>query len=223
MSALSLIFCAVLAAVSPEKPKAEVSRASFVLPHIDLVRKPSTAPTAMIKGIVRVKMGAFVRDCVKCPILRMCCLLELNGQLVCREAFFKSPNGSERLTKSEITAAIKASCSFSAAYAAMSSEERKEAIADPSCFTPLLPEVTSRIYSPGCSYGDPRNERDCFFRLSRLKGDARIMLTHLEMWQNGVCIGSYDSSRTGLGKYEIPKDWYVPKKYPQRFKYEDAR
>jgi len=49
------------------------------------------------------------------------------------------------------------------------------------------------------------------------------LLYRIEVWQNGVRAAAYDSSRAGLGSYEIPDDWHLWKKYPQKFKYADIR
>ena len=45
----------------------------------------------------------------------------------------------------------------------------------------------------------------------------------LELWQNGVMVASWESSKAGLGKYALPADWYAWQKYPQKFKYVDVR
>lgn len=218
MSAVSLVLCAVLAAVAPaEAPKAEIGRVHFVLPRVYLDRKPNSAPSALIRGAVRVAMGAFVRDSVHCPVMRMTCLCEQAGELVCYQGLFNRPDSCERLSTSEIGEA------FRNAGIKLAGEDRKTATTDPARFTPLLREVTSRAYVPACIYGVPQDERKGFFRLNRLAGEARLLLTHLEMWQNGVLIGRFETSRAGLGRYDIPKDWYLPRKYPQKFRYAEGR
>ena len=219
MSAVSLLLCAVLAAVCPaeEQPKAEIGRVHFVLPRVYLARKPNAAPSALIRGVVRVAMGAVVRDSVHCPVMRMTCLCEQGGELVCYQGLFNRPDSYERLSSSEIDEA------FRNAGVKLTGEDRKAAVSDPARFTPFLREVMSRAYVPTCMYGVPQEERKGFFRLNRLAGETRLLLTHLEMWQNGALIGGWESSRTGLGRFELPKDWYLPRKYPQKFKYAEGR
>ena len=63
-----------------------------------------------------------------------------------------------------------------------------------------------------------------FFRIGKATAaPPKVLLFRLELWQNGVLAAAYDSSRTGLGAYDIPADWFAWRKYPQKFRYFDAR
>ena len=52
---------------------------------------------------------------------------------------------------------------------------------------------------------------------------AGVSVTDIQLWQNGVMVASWESSKAGLGKYALPADWYAWQKYPQKFKYVDVR
>ena len=58
-----------------------------------------------------------------------------------------------------------------------------------------------------------------FFRIGKTAMTPKVLLFRLELWQNGALAGVYESSRTGLGAYDIPADWSVWRKYPQKFRY----
>ena len=104
----------------------------------------------------------------------------------------------------------------------MGFSDTMKALSDPARFSRVLPEVSRKAYSTAV-YGTAESNRG-FFRVGKTTtAPPKVLLFRLELWQNGALAASYDSSRTGLGAYDIPADWFVWRKYPQKFRYFDAR
>ena len=212
-----LAILSLVAALAAEPaPKAEVERVRYILPNISLWKPSPAAQTGYIGGGVRVSFGGFSKASVHCLVLHVSCLCEQNGALVCYHGFWDKLNTYERLMQSDVAKV------FKDMGVKLTGETRKSMMNDPKAFTPYLPEVLRDRYSMICTYGDPKQKGRGFFRLSKLIGPTKLLLVHLEVWQNGTMIGEYESSHTGLGKYGLPSDWHFWKKYPQKFKYVDA-
>lgn len=190
-------------------PKAEISNVRFGATKL-MVAKATSGSSHYIRGPLRVDMS-FKRPQVRKPLLRIACLCEVNGTLACYSGLWDRPGTNRRLERSEVSAA------FRLAGMELSAKERAAAMSDPKRISPLLGEVLKGPYQCA-SYGDA-SANGGFFRIS---GTPRVLLCRFELWQNGVLVGSSDSSRTGLGGYDIPDDWYEWKKYPRKFKYVDS-
>ena len=215
MTAALTALLAALALAAPEQPQPEIARVRFVTPKLTVSRERADSPSAAICGQLRVDMSGFARDHVKKPVLRIACLCEIDGELVCFNGFWDRPNTYSRMTASAVSEAYrKAGLKFTG-------EDRKAAQSDPARFTPLLPEVTKDGYAT-CTYGAPGLNRGGYFRLTRVTASPKILLTRLEVWQNGGLVGFHESPRAGLGKYDLPDDWHAWRKYPQKFKYVDS-
>ena len=199
----------VAALTAGSAPKAEISNVRFGATKL-MVTKATAGSSHYIRGPLRVDMS-FKRPQARKPLLRIACLCEVNGALTCYSGLWDAPNTNRRFGRSEATRA------FKQAGVVLSAQERESALADPKRLSPLLGEVMKSAYQCA-SYGDT-SANGGFFRVS---GVPRILLCRFELWQNGVLVGSSDSSRTGLGGYDIPDDWYAWKKYPQKFKYVDS-
>lgn len=210
MIATLLVLAAALSAASA--PKAEV-RSVRLTPSKLIVSREKAGSDVLVTGQIRVDMS-FARNTVRKPVLRLACLCEANGVLSVNTILLDRPRTCEGMRRSEVMNA------FKAAGVDIPSKDRERAYSDPAMFTPFLPEVTKDAYAAAV-YGSADVKRG-FFRLGRSETMPKVLLFRLELWQNGVLAASYDSSRTGLGKYEIPADWHVWKKYPQKFKYADV-
>ena len=208
LAVLSLV--AALAAVPT--PPAEVSNVRFGSSKL-MLAKAKTGSTLYLRGPLRVDMS-FKKPQARKPILRIACLCEVNGVLTCYSGLWDKLNTNRKLERSEIAQA------FKAAGAEPPAAERAAAYADPKRISPLLSEVLRDKYARA-SYGDT-SENGGFFRIGGGANGTRLLLCRFELWQNGHLVGSSDSSRAGLGAYDIPDDWHVWKKYPQKFKYVDA-
>ena len=210
MNALASLFVAALAASAPQ---AEIRNVRISSPKILLSREKSDSDV-QVAGQFKVEMS-FAKKTAKKPVVRLACLCEVNGTLIANCIFLDKPDTNKGLSRSEIQAALKAS------GLKESGKESEKFRADPSKFTPFLSEVSKETYM-SATYGTPELNRG-FFRLGRSKAIPKLLLFRIEVWQNGVLVAKHDSSRTGLGAYDIPADWYEWKKYPQKFKYAEIR
>ena len=205
---------AVLAALTAATPRPEVRNVRISSPKIALSRERADSEV-QLTGQFKVEMS-FPKNTVKKPVMRLACLCEVNGALVANGIFLDRPETSRGMSRSEIQAA------FKDAGLTFPSKEREKFLSDPAQFTPYLAEVSKTVYA-SAKYGTA-DLKHGFFRLGRSeKQQPRLLLYRIEVWQNGALAASFDSSRNGLGNYEIPDDWHVWKKYPQKFKYVDFR
>ena len=210
MSVLASLLIAALAAAAPQ---AEIRNVRISSPKIMLSREKSGSDV-QVAGQFKVEMS-FAKKTAKKPVVRLACLSEVGGALLANCIFLDKPDSNKGLSRSEIAAALKVS------GVASGSKETERSGADPAKFTPYLAEVTKDAYLSAI-YGTAELNRG-FFRLGRSEKMPRLLLYRIEVWQNGVMVAKFDSSRTGLGAYEIPADWHEWKKYPQKFKYVEIR
>ena len=210
MSASALCLFAALAAAAPQ---AEVRNVRISSPRILLSREKSESDV-QVAGQFKVDMS-FARSTAKKPVVRLACLCEANGELVANCIFLDRPDTNSGMSRSEIQAALKAS---GLKEGAVDGERFRT---DPSKFTPHLAEVAKAAYM-SANYGTSGLGRG-FFRLGRSKQMPKLLLYRIEVWQNGLCVAKHESSRTGLGAYDIPPDWHEWKRYPKKFKYAEIR
>ena len=210
MNASVLCLFAALAAAAPQ---AEVRNVRIASPKVLLSREKSDSDV-QVSGQFKVDMS-FAKRTAKKPVVRLACLCEVNGTLVANCIFLDKLDTDRGLSRSEIQAAFKASGLKDRA------KESERFRTDPAQFTPYLGEVAKEAYA-SATYGTSELNRG-FFRLGRSKKMPKLLLYRIEVWQNGVLVAKHDSSRTGLGAYDIPADWYEWKKYPQKFKYAEIR
>ena len=208
--ALSLL-AAALAAGQPTQ-QAEIRNVRITSPKITVSRARSDSE-AFACGQVRVEMSS-AKKTVKKPVLRLVCLCEVGGALSVREILLDRPGTNQGMKRAEIAAA------FKRAGVEIPPKERDAWLTDPAKFSPYLPEV-SRPAAVAAVYG-AADAHGGFFSLGRSASSIpRVLLARVEIWQNGVLAAGVESSRTGLGSYEIPADWHVRLKYPQKFAYAD--
>jgi len=212
MTTLAILLAAAMV-VAPAAPQAEIRNVRIFTPKIQAFRE-KTGSDVTVGGQIRVDMF-FSQRTVRKPVMRMVCLCEADGELTVHTVFLDRPRTCDGMSRSAILSA------FKNAGVEVSYKERDAYLSDPAKFTPFLPEVTKDAYTAAV-YGAV-NVRHGFFRLGRSQTLPKVLLYRIEIWQNGVCAASCDSSRTGLGAYEIPADWHLWKKYPQKFKYADIR
>lgn len=213
MIATSFIIAAAMMTVFTNAPSAaEIRNVRFASPRLAVSRPRADSSSAVIYGRLRVDMG-FAKATARKPVLRIVCLCEAGGSLVCYQGLWDRPNTYRRLERSEIMAAFR-----DAGYEP-SPAERETAYRDPATITRFLPEVSKTAYS-ATTYGSSDIDRG-FFRIDQPGTQTKVLLFRLELWQNGNLVGSYDSPKTGLGKYELPDDWHVWKRYRQKFRYID--
>ena len=210
---IALAFCLAAALAAAPTPQAEVRNVRISSPKIVLSREKSGSEVQVV-GQFKVDMS-FAKKMAKKPVMRLTCLCEVNGALIASSIFLDKPETNRGLNRSEILAALKAS------GVKEGSKEGESFRADPAKFTPYLGEVAKEAYM-SATYGTPDLGKG-FFRLGRSEKMPRMLLYRIEVWQNGLCVAKYESSRTGLGAYDIPADWHEWKKYPQKFKYMEIR
>ena len=209
MSFLGLFLLAARVAA----PQAEVRNVRISSPKILLSREKSESEV-QVAGQFKVEMS-FAKKTAKKPVVRLACLSEIDGALVANCIFLDKPGTGKGMNRSEIAGALKLS------GAEIPWKERERMQADPSKFTPYLPEVVRETYVSAI-YGTA-DIRHGFFRFGRSEKPPKVLLYRIEVWQNGVLAAKFDSSRTGLGAYDIPADWHEWKKYPQKFRYAEIR
>ena len=202
----------LLAAALPlaSSQKAEVCCVRFRTSRLAIVRETSEAQPK-VGGALRVDFS-FRSQSVRKPILRIACLCEEQGELVCHGGLWDRLDTYQPMDRSEVTRLFKV-----AEY--KSPPDRREADpVDPKLISSLTGLVSRDAYALA-TYGESDPARG-FFSL-KAKGMPRLLLYRLEIWQNGVQVAAYDSPRTGLGRMSIPKDWHAWRKYPSLFRYED--
>ena len=209
----ALAFCLAAALAAAPTPQAEVGNVRISSPKILLSREKSGSDVQVV-GQFKVDMS-FAKKTAKKPVVRLTCLCEVNGALVASSIFLDKPETNRGLNRSEIAAALKVS------GVKEGSKESESFRTDPAKFTPHLGEVSKDAYT-SATYGT-MNLNKGLFRLGRAEKMPRMLLYRIEVWQNGLCVAKFDSSRTGLGAYDIPPDWHEWKKYPQKFKYVEIR
>ena len=210
---IALVFCLVAALAAAPTPQAEVRNVRISSPKILLSREKSDSDVQVV-GQFKVDMS-FAKKTAKKPVMRLACLCEVKGALIANCIFLDKPDTNKGLNRSEISTALKAS------GVKEGSKEGESFRADPARFTPYLGEVSKEAYM-SATYGTSDLDKG-FFRLGRAEKMPRMLLYRIEVWQNGFCVAKYESSRTGLGSYAIPPDWYEWKKYPQKFRYVEIR
>lgn len=209
MSIPGLILLAALAAA----PQAEIRNVRISSPKL-LVSREKAESENQVTGQFKVEMS-FAKKTAKKPVVRLACLSEIDGALVANCVFLDRPGTEKGMNRSEIAGALKAS------GVEIPWKDRERMQADPSKFTPYLPEVVRETYASAI-YGTA-DIRHGFFRFGRSEKPPKVLLYRIEVWQNGVLAAKFDSSRTGLGAYDIPADWHEWKKYPQKFRYAEIR
>lgn len=213
MTLTHLLLFAALTASPSAAPKAEIRNVRIISPKI-FVSREHAGKEALVTGQFRVDMS-FSKNTARKPVLRLSCLCEADGALSVHTVFLDRPRTTEGMRRSAIMEA------YRNAQVEIPFKEREQAYADPAKFTPHLPEVTRGAYS-GAVYGTGEIGRG-FFRLGRSGSLPKVILHRVEVWQNGALAASSESSRSGLGRYDIPDDWYEWKRHPQKFKYVDIR
>jgi len=212
MTAVKSIFV-LAAALSCSAPKSEVQRACIHTPRFAISSSKSGSGFSAF-GEFRVDMSIPGRKMVKRPVLRLVSLCEVNGGLVAHNLFLDAPNTNVPMKRSDIMRSYKES------GADIPNGERDAACFDPARFTPCLCCVSADSFKSAI-YGSSKSSRG-FFRLGRCTVPPKLLLYRLELWQGGAMVTSWESSKTGLGKYSLPNDWHVWRKYPQLFKYVDV-
>ena len=202
MSMLATMVAALLAAVYVEVPKTNVRNVRFPAPTLMLTRAKSGS-SAFVHGPIHVNM-AFDSSPVRKPLLRIICLCEVNGELQWMDGLWDKPLTNAKLSRSDLTAAFKAA-------------GRDTICSEAICVSSVMPEVGVEPYKAAI-YGEASNGKG-FFRLDRSAANAKLLLYRYEVWQNGVLAEAWESSRTGLGKYDIPPDWFVRGRYQRKFRY----
>ena len=201
------------AALVSAAPKAEVRNVRISTPKLTVSRAKSTS-NAVVTGQFHIDMS-FARATAKTPGVRLTAVCEQDGALVAYNAFLDKPNTNTAMKRGDIMGA------FRSAGIEIPTKEREQAYSDPTRFTTLLPEVSKDAYSSAV-YGTSESDRG-FFRLGKCVSPPKIVVYRIEVWQNGVMAASWESSKTGLGKYGLPDDWHAWRKHPQKFKYVDVR
>lgn len=207
------IALALAAALSSAAPKAEVRNVRISTPKLTVSRAKSSS-SAIVTGQFRIDMS-FARATAKTPVVRLTAVCEADGSLVAYNAFLDKPGTNNAMKRGDVMSA------FKRAGVEIPSKEREKAYSDPAMFTSLLPEVSKDAYSSAV-YGTSEVDRG-FFRLGRCSAMPKIVIYRIELWQNGVMAASWESSKTGLGKYDLPDDWHAWRKHPQKFRYVDVR
>jgi len=201
MNVLGPVLAALLAGVYVDVPKSAVKSVHFLSPSLAVSTAKVGGPS-VIHGPLRIDM-AFAAQTVRKPLLRIVCLCEVSGELVWMDGMWDRPGTNVRLSRSTVSAAFKAA--------------GRDACSEPACISSVMSDASARAYM-AATYGEPDNTKG-FFRLDRSPTAAKLLLYRFEIWQNGVLADAWESSRAGLGPYDIPRDWFVRGRYQGRFRY----
>lgn len=211
LAQITILACLfAVSATAAEKPKCEIRNVRISSPRLAVSRSRGSSSAAVATGQFGVEMS-FARATVKKPVMRVVALCETGGALSIHAIFLDTPNSCNGMKRADIMRAFKDN------GIDIPQKEREAAYSDPVRFTPLLPEVTKGAYAKTV-YGTSETNKG-FFRLGRSTTMPKIIIWRIEVWQNGFLADSWESSKNGLGKYELPGDWYEWKKYPAKFKY----
>lgn len=201
MNLLLTACAALLAAAWTDEPKTDVRTVRFPVPTLAVTRA-KTGRNYFVHGPCRVDMS-FAAGHVKKPLLRIVCLVEIDGELVWMDGLWDRPGTNKTLSRSDAAAAFKTA-------------GRDSVCGEARCVSEVMPEVGVGPYQ-SASYGEADNAKG-FFRLDQA-GDVKLLIYRFEVWQAGVLAGVWESPRTGLGKYDIPPDWSVRGRHQRKFKY----
>lgn len=205
----SALLAIVLSATSLQ-PKAEVRNVRISSPRIFLSREKSDSSIQVV-GQFKIEMS-FAENRVRKPVVRLCCLCEVDGTLYMKSIFLDRPGTLSKMSEGEIRKSL-----LSAGFEVKNTKKWETLRHDPSAFTPYLHEVGKEAYA-SAMYGSAELKRG-FFRLKKSTVMPKLLVFRIELWQNGVLVAKYESSQTGLRAQGIPPDWHMWKKYPQKIKY----
>lgn len=203
-----MLLSAATAVAAESAFRPQVGAVRFVSSKLSVSRKDKSA---YVRGPIRVDMS-FPKGAVKRPVLRIICLCEVDGELVCLSSLWAKPKTYSRMGGGEIGAA------FKQAGVELKGSERKEAYKDIVRISCCQMECSKDVYS-SVVYGDKNLYRG-FFRFGGVNEGVRVLAYRLELWQNGALAGSYDSPRSAAGDYDLPDDWHVIGKYAGKFRYD---
>ena len=197
----------------------------------DVVAKFSSTRISVTKNdqydILQGKIGVSLRTSLKYfkkPVLRVVLLTEENGSRVVRDCIIDEPNvkmvsHSDSLDRNTTTAGNEDNepprwQRYIEEISTSQSEVSKENYKVLSYEGLPLGEVLRKGVKGGRwvhIFGYSKFDKD---------ENAKMLGYRIEMWYNGACIGIYDSIKPSLIKrLQIPSDWYVSFKHPEKFKY----
>lgn len=208
---LKILISAVLLAatvIAGENPRPQIRSVRFVSKQLSVSKKGASA---YIRGPVRVDMS-FPDGPVKRPVLRIVCLCDVDGELVCYSGLWAKPKTSSMMGRGEIGSA------FKQAGLELKGADRKTAFSDIVKISCCQGECSKETFS-SVVYGEKDLYRG-FFRAGSVKESVRILVYRLELWQNGALAGAYDSPRSAAAGYQLPEDWHVVGKYGDKFRYD---
>ena len=67
-----------------------------------------------------------------------------------------------------------------------------------------------------------RTKEKYVFGYAKFDRDEKAVLLgyRIEVWYNGACVSVFDTIKASqLNRLQLPEDWYVSFKYPEKFKY----
>ncbi len=231
------------ALVSLRYSKNEKFRACCVLDEIEmavadaaseLTGKFQSTRIAIVKSreyhYVQGKIGLTLRTTLKFfkrPVLRVVLLTEENGARVVRDCIIDEPNikminSSDSIDNYTTTNGNENNEPYERRYVEEVSAAQSE----------VSREKYSNITYVGVpiGYQERRNFKGYksvpVFGYARFDRDEKATLLgyRIELWYNGACVSVYDTIKESqLNRLQIPADWHVSFKYPEKFKYRAPR
>ncbi len=203
-------------------------------PASEITAKFSETRIAIVKGreyhYVQGKIGLVLRTNLKVfkkPVLRVVLLTEENGTRVVRDCIIDEPNvkmanSSDSIDNYTTTNGNEDNEPYNRKYIEEISASQSE----------VSKEKYSNIKYVGVPLG--WQERRNFggykgvptFGYARFDRDEKAFMLgyRLELWYNGACISHYDTIKPSqLNRLQLPSDWHVSFKYPEKFKYRAPR
>ena len=232
------------ALVSLRYSKNEKFRTCCVMDEIELAANDASSELtgkfqatrlAIVKGkedqYIQGKIGLTLRTSLKFfkkPILRVVLLTEENGARVVRDCIVDEPNikmlsSSDTIDNHTTTNGDDNNEPYGVRryieeVSASQSEVSKEKYANVTYVGIPLGGLYLRSVSSG---GFKTRKRDLFGYARFDRDEKATMLGYrIELWYNGSCVSTYDTIRESqLNRLQLPEDWHVSFKYPEKFKY----
>ena len=177
--------------------------------------------------ILQGKIGVSIKSQLKVfkrPVLRVVVLSDENGSRVVRDSIMDEPdiktlNESDTLQRHTTTEGnAENEPPRWQRYIEEISKNQSEVSKDTFASVTYVGLPLERQWRKGLK-GDRLQHLFGYARFDK-EENAKMLGYRIEMWYRGGCIASYDTIRASdLKRLQLPEDWHVSFKYPEKFKY----
>ena len=197
----------------------------------EVTAKFSQTRISVIKGreyhYVQGKIGLAVKTSLKFfkkPVLRVVLLTEENGARVVRDCIIDEPNikmisSSDSIDNHTTTNGDENNEPYVRRYIEEVSAAQSEVSKEKYGTVTYAGIPLDKQYSRGIS---GRSREKFVFGYAKFDRDEKAVLLgyRIELWYNGACVSVFDTIKASqLNRLQLPEDWHVSFKYPEKFKY----